>query len=145
MPILVKPETVKSRVVLGCFCCLEITVGSTSLKNDTSNSLCTDPRPPPPPHLGDMNTGYLDEGEYDVKNYVGRGECYLPRPKILLPTPALFLKLPVCTKAGSNNCFITHSKSHEKARKMLPRCKGPFYKIFPIPRQFQNIKGSLFW
>ena len=77
-------------------------------------------------HLGDLHTGYLDEAEYDVKNYVGQGDCYLPRTKLFLPTPALFLKLPGCTKAGCNNCFITHSKSHKKARKMLPRCKGPF-------------------
>ena len=96
-------------------------------------------------HLGDLHTGYLDEAEYDVKNYVGQGDCYLPRTKLFLPTPALFLKLPGCTKAGCNNCFITHSKSHKKARKMLPRCKGPFNKKFPSSRQFQDMKGSLFW
>ena len=49
-------------------------------------------------HLGDLYTGYLDEAEYDVKNYVGQGDCYLPRSKLFLPTPALFLKLPGCTK-----------------------------------------------
>ena len=96
-------------------------------------------------HLGDLYTGYLDEAEYDVKNCVGRADSYLPRTKLFLPTPTLFLKLPGCTIAGCNNCFITHSKSRIKARKMLPRCKGPFYKIFPISRQFQDMTGSLFW
>ena len=65
-------------------------------------------------HLGDLYTGYLDEAEY-----VGRADSYLPRTKLFLPTPALFLKLPGCTIAGCSNCFITHSKSHKKARKML--------------------------
>ena len=68
-------------------------------------------------HLGDLHTGYLDEAEYDVKNYVGRGDCYLQRTKLFLPTTALFLKLPGCTKAGCNNGFITHSKSRKKSSK----------------------------
>ena len=74
---------------MGCFWCLEIIVGSTSLKRMAFQIACVHT------HLGDLYAGYLDEAEYDVKNYVGRGECYLQRPTILLPTPALFLKLPV--------------------------------------------------
>ena len=96
-------------------------------------------------HLGDLYTGYLDEAEYDVKNYVGQGDCYLPRSKLFLPTPALFLKLPGCTKPDAIIVLLLIRNLTKKLGKCYLDAKVRSKKTFPISRQFQDMKGSLFW